>query len=386
MKAVLRSVVLGLCATVASSQVIGIDFGSDFIKIAGVKPGTGIDVVLNEQSKRKSNNYIGYRGDDRFLGEDAYNLSPRFPDQMYTFLNRLAGKSFSDTQFKDETFIKGFGLPYNFVEDEARKTINIQHPDPDTTYTMEELMAQIFEYARGQAKKHMEVDITGAVVSVPHHLTLSEREAIVNAANLTDLPILGLVSGTQAAALQYGVQRRGFGNTTTTVAVYDMGASHTEVGIYQFTAPEEGANGKPIRGGELGSLKTLAVTTDASLGGRTFTARIADYLCKKFEDETGEKLAGKTDRAALKAHTVLLRIANKAKEMLSANKQAPVAAEELYNNKPFFYTLTRDEFDKVCTHAPARAHTHTHTHTFRSPRTSSRAPPRLSRRPWKPPA
>ena len=344
---ILRLSALALLATAVNSQIIAVDFGSDFIKVAGVKPGTGIDLVLNEQSKRKSNNYIGYRGDDRFLGEDAYNLAPRFPDQMYTFMNRLAGKSYADAEFREETFIKGFGLPYSFSEDPTRKTILINNPHPETTYSPEELIAQLLGYVKKQAEKHLEIDVTGSVITVPAFMTVAEREALVHAANLTGLPVLSLVSNTLAAALQYGVQRRGFGNQTTTIVIYDMGASRTEVGVYRFTEATE-VNGKPKRGGELGNLETLAVTYDESLGGRAFTDCIADHLMKKFEEETGLSFAGKTDRASMKAQTVLLRVANKAKETLSANKQAPVHVEELYEGKPFFYTITRVEFEEVC--------------------------------------
>eukprot|EP01061_Rhynchopus_euleeides_P039178 TRINITY_DN6722_c1_g4_i1.p1 TRINITY_DN6722_c1_g4~~TRINITY_DN6722_c1_g4_i1.p1 ORF type:complete len:794 (+),score=437.93 TRINITY_DN6722_c1_g4_i1:263-2644(+) len=345
-KQALRCVVLSVLVSVVSSQVVAIDLGSDFIKVAGVKPGAGIDVVLNEQSKRKSNNYIGYRGDDRYLGEDAFNLAPRFPDQMYTFINRLAGKSYSDSAFREETFIKGWGLPYKFSEDETRKTIRINHPDPKTQYSPEELLSQIISYVRTQSEKHMEINVTAAVMTVPSFFTVAEREALVQAANLSGLPVLSLVPNTLAAALQYGVQRRGFGNQTANVVIYDMGASRTEVGVFRFTAPLE-VNGKPKRGGELGNVETLATAFDDSLGGRTFTDAIADYLMKKFEEKEGVSFEGKTDKASLKAHTVLLRRANKAKEVLSANKQAPVNIEELYQGKPFFYNLKREEFEKI---------------------------------------
>ncbi|KAJ9468317.1 heat shock protein 110 [Diplonema papillatum] len=47
-----RCALLAVLAGAVSAQLIGIDLGSEYIKVAGVRPSTGIDVVLNEQSKR----------------------------------------------------------------------------------------------------------------------------------------------------------------------------------------------------------------------------------------------------------------------------------------------------------------------------------------------
>ncbi|KAJ9468318.1 Heat shock 70 kDa protein 17 [Diplonema papillatum] len=343
-----RCALLAVLAGAVSAQLIGIDLGSEYIKVAGVRPSTGIDVVLNEQSKRKSDNYIGFRGDDRFLGEDAHNLAPRFPQQMYTFLNRLAGHKWEDKAVLD-LFKNTWNLPYNFVENKNRSTIDIMHEDPPVEFTPEELLAQLFGYVKGQADTHLEMEVTGAVVVVPHFFTISQRQAIFEAANLTGLPVAGFITPTLSAALQYGVQRRGFENDTVHLVVYDMGSSKTEVGVFRFSPAEVDAKGKPKKGAELGKLEQLAITYDETLGGRTFDARIANFLAKKFEAKNPSiKLLGATDKSALKAMTVLMKSASKAKEVLSANKQAIVAVEELYDGKPFFYTLQREELDQEC--------------------------------------
>ena len=346
----LYSAALLLLAGCTSGQVIGVDFGSEFIKVAGVKPGSNIDVVLNEQSKRKSNNYIGYRGDDRFLGEDAHNLAPRFPNQMYTFVNRLAGKSWSDESFKKE-FVDGWNLFYDLIQNENRSTIAISHSDPVQDFSSEELLAQIFSYIKGQADTHLELSVLGAVVTVPHFFDQRQRQAIVQAGNLTGLPVLGLMSNTQAAALHYGVQRRGFGNKTTNVVIYDMGSSQTEVGAFRYHPADE----SPKKGSELGKLETLAIISDETLGGRAMDAQIANHFASVFKEKTGIDVMASKDKASLKAVTVLMKAANKAKEMLSANKAAPVAIEELIDGKRFDYTFVREKLDEVCHELFSRA-------------------------------
>ena len=50
-------------AVVAHGSLMGIDLGNDFIKIAAQRPDNSmIEIVLNEQARRKSSNYIGFRG------------------------------------------------------------------------------------------------------------------------------------------------------------------------------------------------------------------------------------------------------------------------------------------------------------------------------------
>lgn len=65
------SVFLFSCYT--SAIVVGIDFGSQWYKIAMIKPGS-FDIVLNEQSSRKTHTLVGWNRGERFFGSDAFNL------------------------------------------------------------------------------------------------------------------------------------------------------------------------------------------------------------------------------------------------------------------------------------------------------------------------
>lgn len=51
--------------------VVGIDFGTEYIKVGIVKVGTPIDIVLNEASKRKSENMVGMLHKDRYFIHSA---------------------------------------------------------------------------------------------------------------------------------------------------------------------------------------------------------------------------------------------------------------------------------------------------------------------------
>ena len=49
-----------LLAGAAHGAVIGIDLGSRFLKVGIIQPGTGIELVLNEATQRKSSSAAGF--------------------------------------------------------------------------------------------------------------------------------------------------------------------------------------------------------------------------------------------------------------------------------------------------------------------------------------
>ena len=68
---------LALCHTSDAGSVIGIDFGSEYLKISLVKPGVPLDIVLTLEGKRKQNTMVGYYDGEQLLGLAAENMVRR---------------------------------------------------------------------------------------------------------------------------------------------------------------------------------------------------------------------------------------------------------------------------------------------------------------------
>lgn len=77
--ALLLSCCLLLAATTTEAQVLGVDFGSETFKLSAVRPGRAIDIVLNEQSKRKTPSLVAFREGERFVGESAVAVAGPSP-------------------------------------------------------------------------------------------------------------------------------------------------------------------------------------------------------------------------------------------------------------------------------------------------------------------
>lgn len=50
---------------------MSVDFGSQFLKIALVKAGVPMEIVLNKETRRKTPNFIAFKDGERLFGESA---------------------------------------------------------------------------------------------------------------------------------------------------------------------------------------------------------------------------------------------------------------------------------------------------------------------------
>lgn len=148
-------------AGVINGSVIGIDFGTHWLKISIIKPGGVLETVLNRESKRKTNNIVTIRDNIRYFGFDAVNLGMRFPEITFSSLKDLLGKSYDDpivVKWREAN-------PNIMVEDKQRKTCNFMI---DTTqYRVEELVAMLLGHAKQQAENYASLNVSGAVITVP---------------------------------------------------------------------------------------------------------------------------------------------------------------------------------------------------------------------------
>jgi hypothetical protein len=82
---------LVLCACTHAANVVGIDFGSEWIKAAYIKSGekTGVAIVLDPASARKFPNTMAFSNNERFFGLVAAGKG----HLHYPHLRQLLGKA-----------------------------------------------------------------------------------------------------------------------------------------------------------------------------------------------------------------------------------------------------------------------------------------------------
>lgn len=325
--------------SVAHLAVMSIDLGSEFIKIALVKPGIPMEIITNDDSARKTANIVCLRNGDRMFGNPAEHCASKYPSNAFWYLTQIVGKMHDDpavTQYQ-----KRFPY-YQLVKDKERGTTLFKIND-ETQYSPEELLAMILEKARQYAETFADQPIKDVVITVPSYFNQAERRAVLMAAELGGLNVLQLIGDNAAVALNYGVfRRKQFSNVTQHIMFYDMGASSTTATIvaYQVVKMKEGS-----RVVENPQLTIKGVGFDKELGGLEISMRLRDHLAKYFNKNKKTKADLYTNHRAM---TKLLREAEHVKKILSANVDHMAQVEGLLEEEDFKMKVSREELEKMC--------------------------------------
>lgn len=107
-----------------------------------------MEIALNKESKRKTPAIIAYRDDQRLFGEDAANVGLRFPANSFHYLLDLLGKTVDNPMV--ELYQQRF--PYYNIEGDAERNTVVFKVNNETSYSVEELIAQILQKARDFAE------------------------------------------------------------------------------------------------------------------------------------------------------------------------------------------------------------------------------------------
>ena len=170
----------------AVGNVIGIDFGSDSMKVAIVQPGTPLEIVTNLQSKRKTPTAISFYKGERLFGSDATAIMARKPELTFMKLNRALGRTIDNPLVKE---LNEQYFPYEIYTNQT--TGRTLFKQEETHYSSEELLAMMMQYAKDITANHGGKVIKDCVLTVR---TISTNEFAV-ADNLYTL-VLHLHLGT----------------------------------------------------------------------------------------------------------------------------------------------------------------------------------------------
>uniref|UniRef100_M3ZHF1 Hypoxia up-regulated protein 1 n=1 Tax=Xiphophorus maculatus TaxID=8083 RepID=M3ZHF1_XIPMA len=293
-----------LTVTVA---VMSVDLGSEWVKMAIVKPGVPMEIVLNRESRRKTPTVVCLKENERLFGDSALAVSVKNPKTVYRHLQSLLGKKHDNLQVK--VYQRCFP-EHQLQGDPVRGTVYFNN-SLETHYSPEELLGMMLNYSRGLAQDFAEQPIKDAVITVPAFFNQAERRAVLHAAQMAGLKVLQLINDNTAVALNYGVfRRKDIDGTAQNVMFYDMGSGSTTATIVSYQTV------KTKESGTQPQLQIQGVGFDRSLGGFEMDLRLQDHLAKLFNDQ---KKSLKDVRQNHRAMAKLLKEAQRLKTVLSAN-------------------------------------------------------------------
>ncbi|MEA2755749.1 MAG: molecular chaperone DnaK [Aliidongia sp.] len=275
------------------SKVIGIDLGTTNSCVA-VMEGKTAKVIENSEGARTTPSMVAFtESGERLVGQAAKRQAVTNPENTLFAIKRLIGRRFTDQVVKKDVDL----VPYKIVgadNGDAWVESRGQKLAPS------QISAFILQKMKETAEAYLGETVTQAVITVPAYFNDSQRQATKDAGKIAGLDVLRIINEPTAAALAYGMERRGAG----TIAVYDLGGGTFDVSILEI--------------GD-GVFEVKSTNGDTFLGGEDFDKNIIDYLADEFRKEQGIDL--RKDRLALQR---LKEAAEKAKIELSSSMQTEV--------------------------------------------------------------
>ncbi|KAI4308013.1 hypothetical protein L6164_031132 [Bauhinia variegata] len=305
-------------------SVVGFDIGNEKCVIAVVKQ-RGIDVVLNDESKRETLSVVCFGEKQRFLGSAGAASAMLNPKSTISQVKRFIGRTFADPDVQYELKM----LPVETSEGpDGSILFHLKYLKETYTYTPVQIMAMLFAHLKIIAEKDLETSVSDCVIGVPSYFTDLQRRAYLNAATIAGLKPLRLIHDCTATALSYGIYKTDFSNAGPTyVAFVDIGHCDTQVSIASFEARQ---------------MKILSHAFERNLGGRDFDEVLFSHFAAQFKEQYVIDVY-----SSVKACVRLRAACEKLKKVLSANPEAPLNIECLMDEKDVKGFIKREEFEKL---------------------------------------
>ena len=136
------------------------------------------------------------------VGEAAKAMLETDPQNTIYSVKRLMGKSFTDVSNYENYF------GYKIIDAPDADTL-VKIRVGDKYYSPIELSSFILKELKSRIETELNKPISKAVITVPAYFNDSQRQATRDAGRLAGLDVLRIVNEPTAAALAYGLDRRG---------------------------------------------------------------------------------------------------------------------------------------------------------------------------------
>lgn len=348
-------VLIAVSVVAAAGNLLAVDLGSGYLKVAVARPGKGLELVTNEASKRKTPTVVAFTLDgERLFGDPALAYAPKAPARAV-----LAPLGY-------------LGNASARVEIPAGATSSA----PPLTLTGVDLVAMILALARQHAAAALgapESSVRDTVVTVPAWYSAPHRAALADAASVAGLNVLALVNSNAAAALKYALDNKASVAPSASAAAssspsptagaskekdahfalfVDVGAGSTVATVVQIDNKKAGRSATKLPS----AVTVLSHGWDRTLGGRALDDVIVERLVAAFDKQRGLPVG--SDQSAAHNPRVVTRLrkeAQKVREMLSANVEAHVAVPSLVGDEDLTSTVvSRADFESDAASTLAR--------------------------------
>ena len=305
------------------SKVIGIDLGTTNSCVAVIENGEPV-VIANAEGSRTTPSIVGFsQGGERLVGQVAKRQAVTNPEHTVFAVKRLMGRPFDSDESRKQAKHASYRIVQALNGDAWVAARGKEYAPP-------EISAMVLEKMKQTAEAYLGQTVTEAVITVPAYFDDAQRQATRDAGRIAGLEIKRILNEPTAAALAYGLDKRGKGGER--IAVYDLGGGTFDVSILELSGT--------------GVFRVVATAGDTYLGGADFDQALVQRLADGFQIEHGIDLMA--DRMALQR---LHEQAEKAKHELSSSLETeinlPFIAADATGPKHLVMTIRRNELETL---------------------------------------
>merc|ERR1711892_692477 len=312
----------GIQSTMAAKKTaVGIDLGTTY-SCVGVFQHGKVEIIANDQGNRTTPSYVAFTDTERPIGDPAKNQVAFIPTNTIFDAKRLIGRKFTESTVQSD--MKHW--PFKAVQVGDKPQLQVEFKCEEKTFSPEEVSSMVLVKMKDTAEAFLGQNITDAVVTVPAYFNDSQRQATKDAAVISGLNILRIINEPTAAAIAYGLDKKG--SAETNVLIFDLGGGTFDVSILTI---------------EDGIFEVKSTAGDTHLGGEDFDNRLVDHFVNEFKRKHKKDMTG-NKRALRRLRTACER----AKRTLSASAQANIEIDSLFEGIDFYTSVTRARFEELC--------------------------------------
>ena len=194
---------------------IGIDLGTTYSCVGFYRDGK-VEIIANDQGNRTTASWVAFTDSERLIGDAAKSQATTNPKNTVFDAKRLIGRKFSDPVTQAE--IKRY--PFKVVNDgNDRPKIEVTFKGETKQLYPEEISAAVLVRMKEIAESYLGQPVHNAVVTVPAYFNDAQRQSTKDAGVIAGLNILRIINEPTAAAIAYGLDKKGERN----VLIFDLG-------------------------------------------------------------------------------------------------------------------------------------------------------------------